>query len=408
MSLMDLQDWINIHAAPDSAWYMKRLAANDTLATNAHQAGPYIEKQFLFRMFPSLQQSSEANPRATVTAYIDSHADAKQVTAIWYNQKTRNEARITGWGGRNSALLDPESTGALAAFVFRRNADGQCSEIHAWVCDNRIEEDVIEDRIAGVEPGRAVIWEPSALGDLLTRPAADAASQTCRLTPDTMPAEWLVRFPSGIEIINKTISLRPLPNIAPDKRLMLRRKCEYEMFLSVEEAIEKPVITKGFDSVDAFVSHAQTVLQRRKSRSGRSLELHTKMILQEEGFVEGQTFSHSPESEKGRKPDFLFPCETAYADPRFPAANLRMLAAKTTCKDRWRQILREADRVPCKHLLTLQEGVSLSQFNEMKEQQVQLVVPAPLLDSYPEEVRPQIITLEAFISEVRHLAIAKP
>ncbi len=44
-----------------------------------------------------------------------------------------------------------------------------------------------------------------------------------------------------------------------------------------------------------------------------------------------------------------------------------MLAVKTTCKDRWRQILNEAQRIKPKHLLTLQEGVSHRQFDEMQE-----------------------------------------
>ena len=55
-----------------------------------------------------------------------------------------------------------------------------------------------------------------------------------------------------------------------------------------------------------------------------------------------------------------------------------MLAAKTTCKDRWRQILNEAARIDVKHLLTVQEGVSSPQFREMKEEGVRLVVPKTL------------------------------
>jgi hypothetical protein len=58
-----------------------------------------------------------------------------------------------------------------------------------------------------------------------------------------------------------------------------------------------------------------------------------------------------------------------------------MLAAKTTCKDRWRQILNEADRIPAKHLLTLQEGVSEGQFREMNDAGVRLVVPRALHDA---------------------------
>jgi hypothetical protein len=78
-----------------------------------------------------------------------------------------------------------------------------------------------------------------------------------------------------------------------------------------------------------------------------------------------------------------------------------MLAAKTTCKDRWRQILNEADRIPVKHLLTLQEGVSDTQFLEMRDAGVQLVVPEPVMGSYPDEVQPHLLSLERFLRELR-------
>jgi len=78
-----------------------------------------------------------------------------------------------------------------------------------------------------------------------------------------------------------------------------------------------------------------------------------------------------------------------------------MLATKTTARDRWRQVLNEADRIPAKHLLTLQEGVSENQFAEMQAAQLQLVVPAGLVDAYPKSIRPHLMTLERFICEVR-------
>ena len=64
-----------------------------------------------------------------------------------------------------------------------------------------------------------------------------------------------------------------------------------------------------------------------------------------------------------------------------------MLVVKTTCKDRWRQILNEADRIPVKHLFTLQEGVSVNQFQEMCESNVRLVVPKPLINKYLLEIQ---------------------
>jgi hypothetical protein len=83
-----------------------------------------------------------------------------------------------------------------------------------------------------------------------------------------------------------------------------------------------------------------------------------------------------------------------------------MLAAKTTCKDRWRQVINEAGRIETKHLLTLQEGISENQFREMTEAKVRLVVPAPLVASYPASVQPHLQTLESFIGDIRLLQAA--
>ncbi|HFP6239063.1 TPA: type II restriction endonuclease [Klebsiella pneumoniae] len=83
--------------------------------------------------------------------------------------------------------------------------------------------------------------------------------------------------------------------------------------------------------------------------------------------------------------------------------NLRMLAVKTTCKDRWRQILNEADKIHQVHLFTLQEGVSLAQYREMRESGVRLVVPSSLHKKYPEAVRAELMTLGAFIAELTGL-----
>ena len=327
MALADLTDWMNEYAGPSFVWYVKRLSGNDTLANGTHQAGPYIPKDFLFRIFPAVNRRDIKNPRVSFDLYIDSHADHRQVQAIYYNNKFhdnpasgRNEARLTNFGGASSALLDPDSTGSLTVFAFAVDASGAASDCHVWVCRHETEEDLVEDRIGPVEPGKWTIWSPAsfAVPSLFTPAAAPRAS--CWLNPPEMPPAWLTRFPTGAEIILKTVELRPDAGLDPDKRLMRRRECEFEIFRSVEEAVELPVITAGFTSIDAFIARAQTILQRRKSRSGRSLELHTREIFIEERLREGDDFQHQPESDPGKRPDFLFPSQTAYADMAFPEA----------------------------------------------------------------------------------------
>ena len=227
----------------------------------------------------------------------------------------------------------------------------------------------------------------------------------CWLQPKEIPAAWLQHFPSGEEIIAKTVELRPDHSLPPDRRILRRRECEFQIFRSVEEAIELPAIRAGFGNIGEFITRAQTVLQRRKARSGRSLELHARMLFIEEGLEEGTQFTHQPESDPGKPPDFLFPSEAAYKNPSFPTVQLRMLAVKTTCKDRWRQILNEADRVKKKHLLTLQQGVSVNQYEEMVNAGVQLVVPEPLRSTFPPSIQEHLQTIESFIGDVRLLNV---
>lgn len=405
MAVSDFTDWLGVFCAPGVALFVKRLSGNDTLANGAHQAGPYIPKDFLFRIFPMINRTDEKNPDHRFELAVDSHMDAREVRVIYYNSKRhegkpngRDETRLTNFGGGASALLDPESTGALAVFAFPLDDSGTATSCHVWVCRHETEEDIAEERFGPIEPGRFVMWSPEQPG-LFPPYAAGRAS--CWLEPAEIPPAWLAQFPTGAEIVRKTVELRPEHGTAPDKRLLRRRDCEFEIFRSVEEAIELPAIIAGFTTLDDFISRAQTVLQRRKARSGRSLELHTREILIEEQFREGTDFQHGPQSEPGKRPDFLFPSQAAYRDPSFPAARLRMLATKTTCRDRWRQVINEADRIPVKHLLTLQEGVSEAQFREMTQANVQLVVPEPLIGKFPASIRADIQTLESFMGDLR-------
>lgn len=406
--MKEISDWLADVSDPGFVWYIKRLSGNDTQATGSHGAGPYIPKTFLFNTFPELERKNVLNPDMILPFFVDSHNDSRSARIIWYNSrfhgKTRNEARLTRLGGQESPLLDPENTGALTIFAFRPSQSSSKPSCHVWVCRNIEEEDYVEYLVGAVDPGNGRAWIPSENEALfLPNEPETELPPDCWLKAEYMPLGWLERFPTGAEIVKKTVELRPAIGLDPDGRLMLRRNCEYEIFRSVEETVEMPWIKKGFGNLDDFIAKAQTILQRRKVRAGRSLELHMREILLEEHLQEGVAFSHQPESEPGKKPDFLFPSEQAYKNPDTAQEKLRMLAVKTTCKDRWRQIISEADRITNKHLLTLQEGISENQFREMVSKNVQLVVPEKIIKSYPKSVQPYLITVKEFIHEVQNL-----
>lgn len=140
-------------------------------------------------------------------------------------------------------------------------------------------------------------------------------------------------------------------------------------------------------------------LNRRKSRAGHALEHHLGAIFRENKIK----FGSQVRTEGNKKTDFLFPGADEYHDEDFPCSLLRMLGAKTTCKDRWRQILNEADRISNKHLITMQAGISVNQTDEMKDAGVTLVVPKGIRESYTDAQKSEILTLQDFISEIKRL-----
>lgn len=74
-----------------------------------------------------------------------------------------------------------------------------------------------------------------------------------------------------------------------------------------------------------------------------------------------------------------------------------MLGAKSTCKDRWRQVLAEADRIKGKHLLTLEAAISVHQTDEMASKNLQLVVPKSIHKTYTIQQQEWLMDVNSFI-----------
>ena len=78
-----------------------------------------------------------------------------------------------------------------------------------------------------------------------------------------------------------------------------------------------------------------------------------------------------------------------------------MLGAKSSCKDRWRQVLAEAAKIPKKHLLTLEPGITETQTTQMKASDLQLVVPQSIQASYTEGQQAWLWNVGDFLLEVK-------
>ena len=188
----------------------------------------------------------------------------------------------------------------------------------------------------------------------------------------------------------------------PDAALMAWVDQEEAMFRRLERRIVSKRLVKGFvdekgTHVDDFIKYSLSVQNRRKSRMGYSLENHLEAVFRalNIGYVRGTV------TELGYKPDFLFPSAKAYKDaPAEGLPCLTMLGAKSTCKERWRQVLKEASKITEKHLLTLEPRITVTQTGQMAEENLQLVVPSSIQNSYTEEQRTWLLNLNDFIAVV--------
>lgn len=218
----------------------------------------------------------------------------------------------------------------------------------------------------------------------------------------------LERYPSGLpkshEFSELARSRKPAsPLEDPDDALMIWLTEEEHLFRTYERHLVRARLLQGFGDdggdVDAFVDFSLSVQNRRKSRVGFAFENHLGHIFKLYG-LQFEKGSSKNTTENRSKPDFLFPSFKAYHDDTFPSDKLFLLGAKTTCKDRWRQVLAEGDRLEIKYLVTIQAGISNSQLSEMKSKNLQLIVPKTIWGTYPDEAHQQLASVCDFINEV--------
>jgi len=222
-------------------------------------------------------------------------------------------------------------------------------------------------------------------------------------TLDSIIDRFGTTFPPTLEFSD--LARLTLPSVDPlddpDAALVAWIDHEEALFRRLERRVISDRIAEGFGDganldVDGFLQFSLQVQNRRKSRMGRAFENHLSAVFRAfELSVEAQAVT-----ERGNKADFLFPSAIAYHDLDFPTEGLTFLAAKSTCKDRWRQILPEAQRIWPKHLITLEPAISAQQTDQMEAERVQLIIPRAVQSSYKTEQRNWLLSLRDFISLV--------
>lgn len=374
-------------ASQQGRFFCKFLSANDTGVNGTHQDGIYLAKaawDIFFPDYPEIPRGSNIDRKIQIQ--IDDHQPFDS-RLVYYGQGTRNEYRITQlWS--NSPFDRHTLVGDLIIFIPLTT-----EEFKVYILSSEEEiEGFIEKFTLSLVNNVSVYHKRGGQDSSINTTLEDLISKE---------VEQFSNFPTTIEMAEKAREIfnnfNRITNINPDKHLLNWIEVEYQLFRDVETKMYSNYLSAPFNDMDPLITFANTALNRRKSRAGRSLEHHIDYIFADKRL----SFSHPGKTEHNKSPDFLFPSNEAYSDRTFPTGKITLLGAKTTCKDRWRQVLNEGERLPNKHLLTLQQGISTRQLNEMQAAGLTLIVPKAYHTTYPKSHQDRLMTVEQFIGYVR-------
>ena len=366
--------------------FCRFLSANDTHATGGHQYGfllPIAAYPIIFN------QDKVKGENKDKTVKIRWQNDLETESRLTYYGKAKNELRITRFGN-DFPFFAEEHVGDLLIIAKQTDDD---YEGYVLSTEDDIDTFMSHFNLSADRPNQIIDVVNKQCESNTLQTAIDEAIKDLIDFPQTAEMGKMAQ-----ELFNKLHKINDEKVCeSPDKILLNWYDTELSMFRSLEEKVYNPIYTKPFPDCQSLIEFSNKILNRRKSRAGKSLEHHLSAIFTAQKLI----FEEQVVTENNKKPDFLFPNGVCYHNFEFPAEDLTILGAKTTCKDRWRQVINEADRVDERYLFTLQQGISKNQLKEMADENVKLVVPESHVDSYPEEYRESLNTLSGFIVIVK-------
>lgn len=369
-----------------AAW-CRFITGNDTGTTGSHQAGFYIPKCASTLLFDEPGRKGENKEKTVKIKWQDDFVTESCMK--YYGKGTRNEYRITRFG-RGFPFLHDDNVGDLLVIAKLTEEDYVGYVLSS---DVDIDDFLATFNLSPNETNQLIDVDGIVKPDVRISQLMQDFVDLYKAFPETRQMALGARV-----CYNKAYNITDLSfKKKPDEILLSWIETEYTLFKFMEEKVYADVISKPFSNVDSFVQMANEVLNRRKSRAGKSLEHHLSEIFLRSELI----FEEQAVTEDKKKPDFLFPNAECYHNLQFPTEDLVVLGAKTTCKDRWRQVLTEADRVEEKYLFTLQQAISKNQLKEMHDSNLKLVVPRKYIDSFPKEFQSEICDLSGFINMVR-------
>lgn len=318
----------------------------------------------------------------------------------WYDARQNHPTR-TEWRLYYTPSLDKylEEDGLLV--LAQRGDSIFCFTARAGGLGERLYQELFH---AGREPVGFQLTESDELEQESVSASAQVVLAELGLVPrdaveleDVVIEQFADGFPTG-EVLSafareNTFGVDALAY--PDEAIVAWLRVELDIFSILERRFASSEMDQA-ESLDEKLVVAMRVFQRRRSRAGKALEYHLKALLDAHEI----RYAHTPETENGERPDFLFPSMRSYRAPDFPVELLTMLASKQTLRDRWRQVLHEAARIPLKHLFTTDPGLSTRQVEAMATAGLTLVVPYEIRSTYDSPASDQMMSVGDFIALV--------
>jgi hypothetical protein len=422
----DIQEWIG----KSNQLLIKKLSRNDCSWADGsgHQNGVYIPRIIReTNYFPQLKNINHDKP----------HIFESQFRTLWpvtgevklsnlkhYSNKG-TEMHFTGVPKTEFTELTPASL--LLGGILRE----PINDIYHWfmVVDSATEEVELLEAMFDLESEfRYGIFNPSdalklqkdetdLLIDELNIAIKNGALASFIATVSKMPApEQLAAEAQHVFLSQHNLeNLNPYEMSNPGDAIMkISRDIEYSIYKRAERRHRAAEVIKiltnggadivnsvvrGFSDLDAVFLSAS---QRRKSRAGSSFEQHISRVLND-----GKIAFEEQAVTGGRRPDFVLPNLVILKTKNRPFNEAIVLSAKTTLRERWKQVTLEKFNCAL-FLATVDDRVSSAAIDDMNNRGINLVVPESLKESKETYYsgKNNVITFREFFDE--EISVKRP
>lgn len=395
--------------------YLKRMALNDwqwAISDNKHQDGIYIphEDRDNKKFFPVLEKKLRNIGEPDIwESYFDiqwtDSGTTKSARLVNYKSKGE-ETHLTGVPKECFIDLNPASFFVLGKIPGDKTTD---HNYYALTIDSTSPAMDYLRTIFGFdsqflsgffEPAKKVkALKDKALDFIDEAMAAFNAGKIVEFTAThgTFPTTKQMAQKAQIQYLqeNHLPGLDPYALKTPGDALMtISRDVEYAIFKEYElkaRSLELVSIILGTDPSKTTVASVLRAIitefpkidkvllsaaQQRKSRAGYSFENHISRML-----TDGKIpFQEQVILAAKKRPDFVLPSLAVYNDEKRSKQLALVLSAKTTLRERWKQVHGEIKNCDL-YLATVDDSIAFNAIEDMASQGIKLVVPESLKES---------------------------